>query len=235
MNKGIIMVVQFLKLDRPVRFWLLVTIAFISIISIHNHYFYVSDEYDSKRDLKKIANIINTSAEICLSNENLTLLSKELTDKCIENINQILVDYRWFGGKGYKVNIDGKYASYEYNDTKYSSEERNPIYLSNFCGKSSRCNFLTTIDSLEANLEISTNPIPSLGLSVYRSLTFSAVELFQSKDKAGFWKYTAWPRSRPAVFILFLLLFTVWLLRLSIIAKIRVIRKMDKSGDFDGE
>lgn len=233
MNEIIIKIVEYLKLDRPIRFWLVVMIAFIGIISIHNHYFYVSDEYDSKRDLKKIANIINTTAEICVSNESAGPLSNELADKCIENINKILTDYRWYGGKGYKVNIDGKFTSYEFNDTKYSSEERNPIYLSHFCGKSSRCYWLTSIDSLEADLEISTNPIPSLGLSVYRSLTFSAVELFQEKDKAGFWKYTAWPRSRPAAYILFLLLFTVWLLRLSIIAKIRVIRKANKSGESD--
>ena len=129
MNEKIIKIVQYLKLDRPMRFWLVVIVAFIGIITINNHYFYVSDEFDSKRDLKKIAVMINKTAEICVSNED---LSKELADQCIENINKLLTSYRWYGGKGYKVNIDGKFTSYEFDDTKYSSEERNPIYLSHF-------------------------------------------------------------------------------------------------------
>jgi hypothetical protein len=210
-----------------------VIVTYIGIIAIHNHYFYVSDNFDSQRDLKKIAVMINETAEICVSNEGTDHLSKELSDKCIENINKILTSYRWWGGKGYKVNIDGKFISYEFNDTRYSPEERNPIYLSHFCEKPEKCNRLTNIDSLEADLEISTNPIPSLGLSVYRSLTFSAVDLFYAENRSVFWKYWGWPRSRPAVYILFLLLFTVWLLRLSIIAKIRVIRKVNKSGESD--
>ena len=230
MNRKISRILEFIELDRPIRFWFIVSLAFVSIISIHNYYFYVSDEYDSKRDLKKIANMINTTSEICISGESKAVLSKELADQCIENINQLLVDYRYFGGKGYKVNIDGKFISYEFDRIKYSSRERNPIYLSKFCGKSSNCNFLTYIESLQSSLEISTNPIPSLGLSVYRSLTFSVVELYQAKDRPGFWKYTAWPRSRPALYILFLLIFTVWMLKLSIIAKIRIIRKIKESG-----
>ena len=91
MNEKITRAIEYLKLDRPIRFWLVVIVAYIGIIAIHNHYFYVSDKFDSQRDLKKIANMINTTAEICVSNESVDLLSKELADKCIENINKICV------------------------------------------------------------------------------------------------------------------------------------------------
>ena len=54
-----------------------------------------------------------------------------------------------------------------------------------------------------------------------------------AKDKKAFIKYSAWPRSRHAIFFLVIFLFTIWLLRLSIIAKIRMVRKMTESEDLD--
>ena len=84
MNEKITRAIEYLKLDRPIRFWLVVIVAYIGIIAIHNHYFYVSDEYDSKRDLKKIATMINTTAEICVSNESVDLLSKELACRSLK-------------------------------------------------------------------------------------------------------------------------------------------------------
>ena len=204
------------------------------MVAVNNYSYYLSKEYDEKRQLRKIANIVNTTAEICVNQENQGSLTKEVADKCIGNINELLKNYRYFGGKGYKVNIDGKYNSFEYDNIKYSASERAPIYLSNFCD-TTYCDFLTTIDSLESTIEISTNPIPGLWLSVYRSVTFSAVELIKAKDKKAFIKYTAWPRSRHAAYFLAIFLFTIWLLRLSIISKIRMVRKLTESEDLDDE
>ena len=222
-----------MKLDRPTRFWSIVFIAFIGFVAVNNYSFYQSEKYDAQRELKQIANIVNTTAHICVNQENQESLTKEVADKCISNIDQLLTYHRKSGGKGYKVNIDGKYNSYEFDNIKYSASERAPIYLSTFCGKSSNCNFLTTIDPLESSIEISTNPNPKLWLSVYRGVTFSAVELVKAKDKKAFIKYSAWPRSRHAIFFLVIFLFTIWLLRLSIIAKIRMVRKMTESEDLD--
>jgi hypothetical protein len=141
-------------------------------------------------------------------------LTNQDGESCLQRIPDLLKNTRTHYGA--KVVIKGKYGALEHDNREYQDHERVPVY------------YLSKLNALDSDIKVSTNAVPGIWSSVRRSVTFSIEDIVQEDDWDGvssLIEYKAWPRSAPAFSYAFILLFTVWLLRQSIIAKIKLVRK----------
>lgn len=168
---------------------------------------------------------MNSYSDACVINKENTV------DSCIQDLKNVL---HKIANK--KSAYYGTYIHITINDKKIVliqdrryEDSRAPIYLSRMESKDSID--LTKLSALSASIEIETNPTPDLLKSVYRSMTLSIEDIVSHAINDGYddtikfiWK-TALPRSRPAFTYLLIAWFVTFLLRQSLIAKIKFVLK----------
>lgn len=207
---------EIIKLDRPLVFWSIVFAAFIGSVYVNNNYYYKSIDFIESNRLKNLISVIDESTSVCME------LTNQDGKSCLHRVTDLLKNTRIYYGA--KVTIKGKYGVLESDNREYQDHERVPTY------------YLSKLNALDSDIKVSTNAVPEIWSSVRRSITFSIEDIVKEDDWSGvssLIKYKAWPRSAPAISYAFILLFTVWLLRQSIIAKIKLVRKFREMKDED--
>jgi len=214
------MIYRFLKkinIDRPYVFYTLVfLILVLPLTYINNYYYYKSITRIEKSEIFNLANTINSFSKTCME------LSNSNTKQCINEIKVLLDNNADYYGNLVTINNkDGSLLSY---DNRRYPTSRAPINLSD------NKRAVSTIDTLDATLDITRNSIPSIWSSVYRSVTLSIVDVMKKDGidkKWGYIKSIAFPRSAPFLSFLFLALLVVYLLKKSIIAQIELINEFE--------
>jgi hypothetical protein len=214
------MIYQFLKkinIDRPYVFYTLVfLILVLPLTYINNYYYYKSITRIEKTEIFNLANTINSFSKTCIE------LSSNNTKKCIGEIKTLLDNNADYYGNLVTINNEDAIL-FSYDNRRYS-DSREPISL----GYNKRA--VSTIDALSATLNITRNSIPNIWSSVYRSITFSIVDVMKKDGIDKKWNYIksiAFPRSAPFLSFLFLTLLVVYLLKKSIIAQIELINEFE--------
>jgi hypothetical protein len=149
-------------------------------------------------------------------------LSSNNTKKCISEIKTLLDNNADYYGNLVTINNKGSIL-FSYDNRRYP-DSRAPINLSD------NKRAVSTIDALDATLNITRNSIPNTWSSVYRSVTFSIVDVMKKDGVDKKWSYIksiAFPRSAPFLSFLFLTLLVVYLLKKSIIAQIELINEFE--------
>ena len=214
------MVYQFLKkinIDRPYVFYTLVfLILVLPLTYINNHYYYKSITRIEKTEIFNLANIINSFSKTCME------LSSNNTKKCISEIKTLLDNNADYYGN--LVTINNKSNILLSYDNRRYSDSRSSISLSD------NKRAVSAIDALDGTLDITRNSIPNIWFSVYRSVTFSIVDVMKKDGINKKWSYIksiAFPRSAPFLSFLFLTFLVVYLLKKSIIAQIELINEFE--------
>lgn len=214
------MVYQFLKkinIDRPYVFYTLVfLILVLPLTYINNHYYYKSITRIEKTEIFNLANTINSFSKTCME------LSSNNTKRCIGEIKTLLDNNADYYGNLVTINNKGG-TILSYDNRRYP-DSRSPISLSD------NKRATTAIDAIDGTLDITRNSIPNIWSSVYRSVTFSIVDVMKKDGIDKKWSYiksTAFPRSAPFLSFLFLTLLVVYLLKKSIIAQIELINEFE--------
>jgi len=214
------MVYQFLKkinIDRPYVFYTLVfLILVLPLTYINNHYYYKSITRIEKTEIFNLANTINSFSKTCME------LSSNNTKRCISEIKTLLDNNADYYGN--LVTINNKGATILSYDNRRYPDSRSPISLSD------NKRAVSTIDALDGVLNITRNSIPSIWPSVYRSVTFSIVDIMKKDGIDKKWSYIksiAFPRSAPFLSFLLLALVVVYLLKKSILAQIELINEFE--------
>ncbi len=217
---------KLIKIDRPWIYRSIVAIGAILFTASNNYYYYSSTEKSETSRIVNLSKVMNSYSDACVINKENTV------DFCIQDLKNVL---HKIANK--KSTYYGTYAHITINDKKIVllqdrryKDSREPIYLSQVISKDSID--LTKLPALNASIEIETNPTPGLAESVYRSMTLSIEDIISHAINNGYddtvkfiWK-TALPRSRPAFTYLLIAWFVTFLLRQSLIAKIRFVSKV---------
>jgi len=214
------MIYQFLKninIDRPYVFYTLVfLILVLPLTYINNHYYYKSITRIEKTEIFNLANTLSSFSETCMS------LTNNNTKQCINEITTLLNNNADYYGNLVTI-TDKDNTLLKYDNRRYP-DSRAPINLSD------NNKATTTIAALGATLDITRNSIPNIWSSVYRSVTFSIVDIMKKEGIDKKWSYIksiAFPRSAPFLSFLFLTLLVVYLLKKSIIAQIELINEFE--------
>jgi hypothetical protein len=149
-------------------------------------------------------------------------LSSNNTKRCISEIKTLLDNNADYYGN--LVTINNKGATILSYDNRRYPDSRSPISLSD------NKRAVSTIDALDGVLNITRNSIPSIWPSVYRSVTFSIVDIMKKDGIDKKWSYIrsiAFPRSAPFLSFLLLALVVVYLLKKSILAQIELINEFE--------
>jgi hypothetical protein len=123
-------------------------------------------------------------------------------------------------------------------DTSKYKDIREPIALSAIAEEEGDPS-LTKINSLNATIEIIKRPIPNLAKSVWRSMTFSVLDLIVVAYNKGYddvkWyaSNVSWPRSRHVILAGGIVWWLAFFLRKSLIAKIKFARRYEEKNELN--
>jgi hypothetical protein len=203
--------VNFLKLDRPVYYYLFLYVVVILLTYINNAFYYQSVK--SKED----KNIRNYIQDVSRYSSDCVKLTNGNIEKCTTNTKEFAKhtsDYY-----GHRVVISGEKVI---DNRRYPEERKSNTKISE-------------LSSIGASIEVTRNSIPLIWKSVIRSATLSIgdiVERIQRGDSSEkiedfIWNTLRW-RSAPYLSFLALIFLVSFLMRDSIIRQMELINELEE-------
>jgi len=213
--------VNFLKLDRPVYYYLFLYVVVILLTYINNAFYYQSVK--SKED----KNIRNYIQEVSHYSSDCVKLTNGNIEKCTTNTKEFAKHTSDYYGhrvviSGEKVIDNRRYGEKVIDDIIYPEERKSNTKISE-------------LPSIDATIEVTRNSIPVIWKSVVRSATLSIgdiVERIQRGDSSEkiedfIWNTLRW-RSAPYLSFLALIFLVSFLMRDSIIRQMELINELEE-------
>ncbi len=204
-------IVNWLKLDRPLRYYTFMYVLVILLTYAGNFFFYQSVATKEWVSIGNHIELVDKYSSLCIK------LTKGNTNKCIEEVEEFAKNTSDYYGQ--KVLIGGK----ETTDSRRYPDQREPIVRSGH------------LSSLNKSIEITRNSVPNIWHSVWRSATFSTGQIIDKiqdgksqEEIERFIKRTVMWRSFPHMSFLFLVFFASGFMRRSIIAQKELINELEE-------
>ena len=205
-------IVNTLKLDRPIRYYMLLYILVILLTYAGNFFFYKSVSSKEWVSTGNYIKSLDRYSSLCME------LTNNNANKCLNKVEDFAKNNSDY--YGHLVLINGNTII---DNRRYKDDERLPMKR------------IGNLPSIDASIEVVKNPIPSIWLSVFRSATFSAYDIVKkinkgaSKEKIwGFVTKTAMWRSFPHLSFLFIVFFVSAFMKRSIIAQTELINELEE-------
>jgi len=205
--------VNWLKLDRPLRYYTFLYVLVILLTYAGNFFFYQSVAAKERVSIGNHIESVNKYSSLCIE------LTKGDTDKCLNEAKEFAKNTSDYYGHKVLIGNEKVIDNRRYPDP----DEREPILRSG------------RISSLNTSIEITRNSVPNIWYSVWRSATFSASQIInkiqdgKSQEEIGrFIKQTVMWRSFPHMSFLFLVFFASGFMRRSIIAQKELINELEQ-------
>lgn len=219
-----------IPLHRASVFKLVIFVGVVLLTTVNNYAFYTTVEKETRTEIKNLRTIVNEFSSTCVEASNGNI------DYCIKKIHSMIKILPTYYGTSILIKDNNKELINE--DTSKYKNIREPIALSAIAEEEGDPS-LTKINSLNATIEIIKRPIPNLAKSVWRSMTFSVLDLIDVAYNKGYddFKWYAsnvsWPRSRHVILALGIVWWLAFFLRKSLIAKIRFARKYEEKNELN--
>lgn len=203
--------VNFLKLDRPVHYYLFLIVVVILLTYINNLFYYQSVK--SKED----KNIRNYIQDVSRYSSDCVKLTNGNIEKCTTYTKEFAKhtsDYY-----GHRVVISGEEVI---DNRKYPEKRKSNTKISE-------------LPSIDASIEVTRNSIPVIWKSVVKSATLSICDIVEKiqrgdsseKIKDFIWNTLRW-RSAPFVSFFALIFLVSFLMRDSIIRQMELINELEE-------
>ena len=230
-------IVNTLKLDRPIRYYMLLYVLVLLLTYAGNFFYYKSSGTTEWYGANNYIKSLDKYASLCME------LSND-TKKCLKNIENLVKIEALKKEEGYGYNLDNlskvdaskgkeRYSYYghlvlisgkEILDNRRYANKRNPNI--NVTKK------LSSIDGV--SMTVITNTMPNILVSVFKSATLSITDVIEkvnqgeSKEKIFQWFWgTAIGRSSPHISFLILVFFVSAFMKRSIIAQIELVNELE--------
>jgi len=172
-------------------FTFLLILSIVTLTTINNYYFYDYIEINNKDNANKMKILINNTLQQCQENEI-------NSSTCNKNIIKTIEDMSNYYHYTTRVTIKDFHSDILYEKRKYDHDKVSVLHI------------YITLPNLNTSAIAKFNiknrwSNDNVGLSVFRSMTFSVAQLIDIYNKQGiektwsFFTHVAWIRSRPAI------------------------------------
>jgi hypothetical protein len=219
-----------IPLHKAKVFKLFILVGVVLLTTVNNYAFYTTVEKKTKAEIINLRTVVNEFSSTCVEASNGNI------DYCVKEIKPMIKNLLTYYGTS--VLIKDKDKELVNEDNSRYKDIRDPIALSVIAEEKGDLS-LTKITSLNATIEIIKRPIPNLAKSVWRSMTFSALDLISITYNKGYddfkWYFSnvAWPRSRHVILAWGIVWWLAFFLRKSLIAKIRFVRRYEEKNNIN--
>jgi hypothetical protein len=219
-----------IPLHRAGVFKLVILAGVVLLTTVNNYAFYTTLEKKTKTEIINLRTIVNEFSSTCVEASNGNI------DYCVKKIHSMIEILPTYYGTSILIKDNNKELINE--DTSKYKDIREPIALSAIAEEEGDPS-LTKINSLNATIEIIKRPIPNLAKSVWRSMTFSVLDLIVVAYNKGYddvkWyaSNVSWPRSRHVILAGGIVWWLAFFLRKSLIAKIKFARRYEEKNELN--
>ncbi|SMM99804.1 hypothetical protein SPONL_898 [uncultured Candidatus Thioglobus sp.] len=202
-------IVNALKLDRVIRYYVLLYVLVILLTYANNFFFYQSVSAKEWSNSGNYIASLDKYAALCMDLTN-------NRNQCVDKVKGFAKDNVDYYGHLILINGDTIIDNRRYKDERVEIKR------------------VADLLSINLSIEVTKNPIPNIWSSVIKSATFSASDIIErisrgdsNEEILKFVTHTAMWRSFPHLAFLFIVLFVSAFMKKSIVAQIEFINKFE--------